>query len=160
MCFKRGDLLYERVVHERQFTQDTIIRMKQFGTGNSLVVYRIGDKLSDQLKMPKDKSVRNMISNVICVLTKPEFEVLMLINEGVADRYFRTEKTGSKPSTFYKTLHHDYHKGSNQIKEYFGKMSDLEIALLLQKYEMTRKKTHPNGMLSLYDLLSEETKRI
>ena len=108
--------------------------MKQFGTGNSLVVYRIGDKLSDQLKMPKDKSVRNMISNVICVLTKPEFEVLMLINEGVADRYFRTEKTGSKPSTFYKTLHHDYHKGSNQIKEYFGNMSDLEIALLLQKF--------------------------
>lgn len=133
--------------------------MKQFGTRNSLVVYRIGDKLSDQLKMPKDKSVRNMISNVICVLTKPEFEVVMLINEGVADRYFRAEKTGSKPSSFYKALHPEYHKGYDQVKEYFGKLSDSELVMLLRKYDMMRKKTHPKGALSFYDLLTDEAKK-
>lgn len=134
------------------------MRMKQFGIENTIAVYRVGDKLSDPLKMPRSELMRNMIGDVSCVLTKPELEVLMLINEGMADRYFRVEKTASKPSSFYTALHPEYHKGYDQVKEYFGKLSDSELVMLLRKYDMMRKKTHPKGALSFYDLLTDEAK--
>ncbi len=160
LCFKREDLLFESIRHERQLSGATLNMIRQSISSGKLRIYRVGDKFSDALKIPNDCFIKEaLIKPETKVLTTPELEILMLIKEGKLKDFLK-EKSKLKPSEFYRRIHPDYSKKSKALVEYFEKMSNKEIVVLFKSYKRLRGKTHKTDELSLYDILSDEAKKI
>lgn len=52
--YKREDLLYEEIIHARQIKGDLIARIQQLNPKEKIKIIRVGDKLSDNLKISKE----------------------------------------------------------------------------------------------------------
>lgn len=89
---------------------------------------RIGDKLSDQLTIPKE--YKGKIKDVKKYCTKPELEMLLIISEGLnAD--FEKEKSKKSPKIFSKE-HIVYHRtrydnSTDFYRNYYGDRIDLLV---------------------------------
>lgn len=131
--FPKEELLGEQIFHLRQIKGEALALIQMLPYQDCVTIYRIGDKLSDQLQIPKN-ILPEKINNIIDISTTPEFEVLFLINEDMYDEYLK-EKSVLKPSEFYKRENSSYNKQSKFVKEYFSKMSRKEIIDLIKLYD-------------------------
>lgn len=84
---------------------------------DSVTIYRVGDKLSGSLKIPK-QILSSKIKQIIDVSTTPEFEILFIIKENLFDEYIKC-KTKIKPSIFFKMHNNEYKKQSKFIIDCF-----------------------------------------
>ncbi len=152
--FKQEELLYETIYHKRQFDNELIAAIQQLGKDDQVDIYRVGDKLSDKLVIPNDftKYAPNRIRSIHDVIISPEFEMLMIINEGKYKDYLKV-KSKKKPSKYYESLHKDYHKQTKYIREYFAKMSNGQIKDLADEYSQKRIRTLKEGQMSINSII-------
>lgn len=80
--FKREELLMEDIYHARQITGELIGYIQLLQNGDVVSIYRVGDKLSDKLTIPKNIITDKIVAKYD-ISTTPEFEVLFLLNEGI-----------------------------------------------------------------------------
>lgn len=150
LIFDRDELVYHEIFHARQFREDLLGRIAALPRNDTIAVYRVGDKLSDRLVIPP--SLKQRIVSVTDISTTPEFEILMIIREGLFQK-FSKKKSSLKPSAFYRTVHPDYHKQSEYVFQYFDGMGKEEIYALVKEYVERRGKTTPKGKKTLALLL-------
>ncbi len=98
LTFNRDDLLDMRPFHARQLDAPQLKPALDAYHGE-LKIFRIGDKLSDKLKISKDLADRISEQRKFC--TKPELEMLFIIAENrLTD--FEKVKSKQKPKLFCK----------------------------------------------------------
>lgn len=148
--YARSELFYEKIFHARQINGALEALVSGLPPEGKVLVYRVGDKLSDRLRIPSSLSSR--IKEVVDISTTPEFEVLLILEEGEYQNYLK-EKSKKKPSEYYKELHPDYRKGSEWVKGYFEELDQKEIKELLERYQRLRGSLLPKGRKSLLDLV-------
>jgi hypothetical protein len=133
-------LLLDEPVHLRQLDEISPI-INLLLVNEEIVIYRIGDTLKDELSLSKFKlRAKNITIYKYC--TKPEIEILVIINEGLYDEYLKTSKN-TKPKSFLSE-----HMPSFNPKEYF-----LENDMSEPLKEYKRIKKHKKDELYLSDLL-------
>jgi len=151
--YSYDDLVYQEVFHARQFDNRILEMINQLPKDEKLSVVRVGDKLSDKLKIPKD--LKQRIVGITKVCTKPEFEILHIIHERKFDDYLK-DKSSLTPSEYYRGLNRGYRKTYGVNQHYFSAFKDGDLIALLKDYDKKRKRTHGKDELSLTDLLKQD----
>lgn len=150
--FKKEELLMEDVYHARQITGELMGYIQLLPSGDTVSIYRIGDKLSDKLIVPTN-IMSEKIKDKYDISTTPEFEVLFLLNENLYDDYLKV-KSIKKPSEFYKEHNKNYKKQSSFVKKYFESMTNDEIIKLIELYVMKHGKAHKPNQLTLKEIIN------
>lgn len=149
--FNRDGLLDMRPFHARQLTSPQLKPALDAYHGD-IEIYRIGDKMSDTLKIPKELSPFIKSQRKFC--TKPELEILLIIGEQLV-REFEKVKSKQKPKDFCKqNIAYKNRKYDNSTDFYDVYYSDRIDALTtaITEYHRTHGK-HKNDEGYLYDLL-------
>ena len=82
LILTREDLIGRKPYNVRQLTHPVIkTEIKHYN--DEIIVYRIGDKQSDEVKVPLDLKDYVSKSRIFKFCTKPELEILLIINEGM-----------------------------------------------------------------------------
>lgn len=149
--FNKEDLLMEDIYHARQITGELIGYIQLLQNEDTVSIYRIGDKLSDKLKIPKS-IISSKIAGKYDISTTPEFEVLFLLKEGLYNKYLKV-KSKLKPSEFYKMHNNSYKKQASFVTDYFEKMDNDEIIELIELYVSKHGKAHKNNQLTLKEII-------
>lgn len=149
--FKKEELLMEDIYHARQITGELIVYIQLLQSGDTVSIYRIGDKLSDKLTIPKN-IIPDKIVGKYDISTTPEFEVLFLLNEGIYDDYLKVKST-MKPSEFYKKHNKNYKKQSTFVTKYFQELDNDEIIELINLYVTKHGKAHKPNQLTLKEII-------
>ncbi len=114
------------------------------GFTEKITVLRILDSRREQFKL--SKAYEHKI-DVINIITAPEIEMLVILNEG---KYEDFKKSGKKPSDFCKTdLKYPNVKNTDFVRQYFSNTDNLLTAIR----EYKRVSRIPNGEYTLSDLL-------
>ena len=150
--FKKEELLMEDVYHARQITGELMGYIQLLPSGDTVSIYRIGDKLSDKLIVPTN-IMSEKIKDKYDISTTPEFEVLFLLNENIYDDYLKV-KSIKKPSEFYKEHNKNYKKQSSFVKKYFESMTNDKIIKLIELYVMKHGKAHKPNQLTLKEIIN------
>ncbi len=151
--FSQDDLLGLVPYHARQITKSGQVRAELNMYPGKVDVYRIGDKQSDKLLIPKD--YKDKIAQVEKYCTKPELEILLIIAEGKLDEY---EKVKSKmsPKEFAKINiklgKKKYDNSTKFYSDYFEKNVQLLVDAI-KEYQQIRSKSHAKDEKCLADLL-------
>ena len=156
--FSKDELLMEEVFHKRQIDGEPVGYIQTLQFGDTVDIFRIGDKLSDSLKIPRSilpEKVRDKFK--ICTL--PEFEILFILNEGLYEDYIKM-KTEEKPSVFYGRFDSKYKKQSAYVEKYFDDMNAQDIIKLVDLYVQKRGKTHKKDQLTLQSILKRTKKEL
>ena len=147
--FSRSDLIGLKPYHARQLTHPVIITELKHYNGPTTIL-RIGDVQKDELKIPKDLQRIVSKKNVIKYCTKPEIEILFIINENILKDY---QKSKLIPSEYIKKHFHqkgiNYTKSNEFFKDYYKNIQDLINNL----EEYKRLKRHSKDELYLVDLI-------
>lgn len=98
LIIKRKDLLNREVFFSRQIknTPNLRIALRTYNNPN-IEIWRIGDKQTDKLEIPKE--FENIIdkSKIYRFCTKPELEILLIINKDLIKEYNKVKsKTSAK----------------------------------------------------------------
>ena len=131
-----------------------IIRCRSAGTferrylnvrmGFKLTVIRVLDSRRENFKLSRPYCDRVEVINVI---TAPEIEMLIILNEG---RYDQFKKSGMKPSEYCKQIFKNENlKSRKWVKEYFRNIDDLLRSIRLYEHVSDVRK----GEHTLQDLL-------
>ncbi len=151
LVFNRDDLLDMRPFHARQLDAPQL-KPALDSYQDKVVVYRIGDKLSDKLKIPKDMADRISEQRKFC--TKPELEMLFIIAEQLTSQFGKV-KSKQKPKEFCKQTvvfnRQHYNNSTSFYEDYFGSRIDLLINSITE-YHRTHGKHNPDEGY-LFDLL-------
>lgn len=150
--FNKEQLLMEEIYHARQITGQLIGNIQSLPIGDTVNIYRIGDKLSDKLKIPKE-ILPEKINCKYDISTTPEFEILFLLNENLYDDYMKV-KSFKKPSEYYKEYNRKYKKQASFVKEYFNSMTNEEIINLINLYVKKHGKSHKDNQLTLKEIIN------
>ena len=110
-------------------------------TTEEIIVYRIGDTLTDELDL-RGFEARSITVKKIC--TKPEIELLIIIQEGLLNA-FEKSKSFIRPKEFIKM-----HRPKIDIKDYFN---EHDMSESIRKYKQIKK--HSKGLGYLADLLKQ-----
>lgn len=143
----------ENIYHARQITGELVGYIQLLPNEDMVSIYRIGDKLTDELTIPKS-IIKTKISGKHDISTTPEFEILFILNEGLYEEYLKT-KSSKKPSVFYKEHNKRYKKQFSFVKEYFDNMSSEEIISLIKLYGKKHGHSHKKNRLSLEEIIIE-----
>ncbi len=151
--FRREELLMEDVYHARQINGVLVGYIQLLPSEDTVSIYRIGDKLSDDLTIPKSilKGKRN---GKYDISTTPEFEILFILNEGLYEEYLKV-KSVEKPNVFYKKHNKNYKKQASFVKDYFSVMTNEEIVSLIDLYVRKHGHAHKINQLTLKDIIIE-----
>ncbi len=152
--FDVKELLFEQSFHKRQIDDEMLSIIRQLPFNDKVVVYRVGDKLSEKFDVRK-KDIPGKITEVYKVCTLPELEMLFIINEGLFDDYMKV-KSSLSPSEYYKSKNKKYKKQATFVMDYFDDMEVDEIKKLFKLYCEKRSKVHDKDQYSLLDLLKQE----
>lgn len=151
LIFRKEELLMEQVFHSRQLKGKLIGFIQGIRNEDTVDIYRVGDKLSDDIIIPRTILSRK-IANKFKICTLPEFEILFILKEDFFDEYMK-EKNRKKASVFYKEKNHKYKKQSSFVEQYFELMPNNEIIELIDLYVKKRKKAHKSDQLTLKELI-------
>lgn len=147
LCFTKDDLLNLCPFQARQLTSSQLKPALDAYHGE-LVIYRIGDKMSDKLKIPKEYG---NIVHVQKFCTLPELEMLLIIAEGLFDEYKKVKSTQS-PKEFCKrniTFNRQRYNNSTVFYEnYFSGRIDLLVNAIKQYRHLHHTHTREEGYLS------------
>ncbi len=138
-----NDMLDEQVFHKRQIDEYLYTLIRALPKSERITIIRVGDTLTDALYI--ENNYRHLFLEEIKVCTKPELEILMIINEGLLKDF---NKTNLKPSVFLRTKKIGYSKNYEYIHDYFIKT---KLKELLQEYK--RIKLHLKDEHYLIDFL-------
>ncbi len=116
------DMLDLRPHQKRQIVPSLHALIRQLPSDEKVTILKIGDKLSDRLTIPKDIQLKILSEIKYC--TKPEFEILIILAEGLYEAYQKV-KSKKKPKIFAKEniIHNNQRYTNTQtwIKSYFSK---------------------------------------
>lgn len=152
--FTRDDLIGRRPYPIRQLNNPMIkAELKHYGL--PVKIYRVGDKQTDKLVIPKE--LKNIVSSqeIYKFCTKPEMEMLIILGEKLEKEYEKVKSIQS-PKTFakknIKLNGKFYDQSSNFLEEYYSGSNIKKLILSIKKYK-TYKKQHNKDELYLADLL-------
>jgi acetyltransferase, GNAT family len=149
--FSRDELLDMRPFHARQLNCSQLKPALDAYHGK-IKVYRIGDKLSDKLKIPKELQQTFESQEKFC--TKPELEILFIIAENRTADYEKV-KSKQSPKDFCKQNivfnRKKYDNSSNFYTAFFQNRIDL-LTDTITEYRRTHGKHRPDEHY-LFDLL-------
>lgn len=147
----RDDLVDLRPFHARQLKSTAIQTALRVYPGKDIKILRIGDSMSDFLKIPKDMEDRFVGVEKYC--TKPELEMLLIIAEGMAAEYDKV-KSKEKAKNFakknIKNGRKRYDNSSDFYLDYFDDNVD-KLVEAIREYKRTKKHNAGEGFLA--DLL-------
>ena len=156
-CFTRDDLIGRRPYPIRQLNNPTI-KSELKHNGKPVQVFRVGDKQNDKFPIPKD--LKGIISSkeIYKFCTKPEVEILLILNEGLEKEYekvksFQSPKSFAKNNIRYNGKKYD--QSSVFFKEYFGGTNVKKLIDSINKYK-AYKKHHDKDELYLADKLKNK----
>lgn len=149
--YSQNELVFEQSFHKRQIDDELLLIIRQLPYEDKVIVYRVGDKLSDKFDNRK-KDIPGKIIEVNRVCTLPELEMLFIINENMFDEYMKF-KSSFSPSEFYKSKNKKYKKQAAFVTGYFENMDSEDIRKLIKRYDEKRGKVHAKDQYSLFDLL-------
>lgn len=152
--FTRDDLIGRRSYPVRQLNNPTIkSELKLYGL--PVKVYRIGDKQSDKLVIPRD--LNNIVSSkeIYKFCTKPELEMLLILNEKLEKEYEKVKSVYSPKEFAKRNIRYNgrkYDQSSDFLITYFGGTNIKKLIANINKYK-TYKKQHNKDELYLADIL-------
>ena len=152
LIFTEDDLLGLTPYHARQIAKSGQVKTELNMYGGQVEIIRIGDKQSDELKIPRE--YKDMIVSVKKYCTKPELEILLIIAEG---KYNEFQKVKSKisPKDFAKKeiIFHGtrYNNSTKFYEDYFGDRPDMLRDSILEYCRIN--KGHGKEELYLSELL-------
>ena len=157
LCFTRDDLIGRRPYPIRQLSNPTIkSELKHYGL--PVKEYRVGDKQNDKLTIPKDLKVIVSSKEIYKYCTKPELEMLLILNEGLEKEYEKV-KSSQSPKTFAKKniRYNDkkYDQSSEFLEGYYGGSNVKNLIDNIKKYK-TYKRQHDRDELYLADILKSD----
>lgn len=116
------------------------------GFTEKITVLRVLDSRKESFRLSKPYEHKIEVINII---TAPEIEMLVILNEG---KYSEYKKSGKKPSDFCRTdLQISKVKNYDFVKRYFSDVNALIAAIL----EYKRVSNIPKGEYALCDLLKQ-----
>lgn len=149
--FTRDDLLDMRPFHSRQLNSSQLKPALDSYHGD-LVIYRVGDTMTDSLKIPKELSLSIIEQKKFC--TKPELEMLFIISENLVAQYSKV-KSKERPKSFCKkniTINRKKYDNSTVFyQSYFGNNID-GLVWAITEYKRIHSK-HKSDEGYLFDLL-------
>ena len=152
LIFTEDDLLNLIPYHARQIGNNAAVRTALNLYQGDVQVIRIGDKLSDELKIPRE--YKSKIKDVKKYCTKPELEMLLIISESI-EKEFEKVKSNTSPKTFSKENvvynRTRYDNSTAFYREYYGERIDLLVDSI-KRYKQLKGK-HQKDELYLADLL-------
>ena len=155
LCFTRDDLIGRRPYPIRQLSNPTIKSELQH-YGLPVKLYRIGDKQSDKLSIPKD--LKGIVSSkeIYKYCTKPELEILLILNEGLEKEYEKVKSSHSPKIFAKKNIRYNgkkYDQSSEFLTEYFGGSNIKNLVKSIKKYKIYKR--HDKNELYLADILKK-----
>ncbi|MCD8041035.1 MAG: GNAT family acetyltransferase [Clostridia bacterium] len=143
LAFSRDDLLDMRPFHARQLDASQLKPALDAYHGE-LKIYRVGDKLTDKLKISKDLADKITEQRKFC--TKPELEILFIIAENrLTD--FEKVKSKQKPKQFCKQNivfnRKKYDNSTAFYENYFSGRIDILVDAIIE-YHRTHGKHKPD----------------
>lgn len=154
LCFTRDDLIGRRPYPIRQLSHPTIkTELKHYG--QPVKVYRVGDKQTDKFPIPKD--IKNIVSSseIYKYCTKPELEMLLILNEGLEREYEKVKSSESPKMFAKKNIKYNgrkYDQSSEFLAMYYGKDNVVNLIANIKQYK-NYKKQHNRDELYLADIL-------
>lgn len=150
--FDRSDLIGLKPYAVRDLNNPFIkTELKLYG--KPVIIYRIGDKQTDKLSIPKELSGIVNKKDIYKYCTKPELEILLIINEKLLKDYEKVKSIES-PKTFAKKNikfnGKKYDQSSEFLKNYYSDIN--KLIKNLKEYKKYKKK-HNKDELYLADLL-------
>lgn len=146
LIFEKENLIEEEILRCRK-GKDFEERYLKKGFSEKITVYRILDSRRENFKLSPAYAKK---VDVINVITAPEIEMLVVLNEGM---YLELKKTRVKPSEFCKSkLKYKEIKTYDFVKTYFANIDILIHAI----YEYKRISNVQNGEWTIFDLLKKE----
>ena len=143
LIFDRKEMLDEKVLRCRSASAFET-RYLRMGFTDTITVYRVLDSRREQFRL--SKAYEHKV-DVINVVTAPEIEMLIILNE---DRYDDFKKSGVKPSAFCITVLRLHSvKSYDFVRDYFSDPQVLVAAI--KKY--TEVSRVPKGEWTLLDLI-------
>ena len=150
LLFNTEDLIGLVPYHARQLDSPVVQSALNMYSG-PFDIYRIGDTQTDKLRIPGH--LKSRIGSISKICTKPELEILLIINENLIHVWQRSEK---RPKDFAKKeiqfQRRRYDNSSQFYEEYYGRRIDLLIENLK---EYKRTKRHDRDELFLADFIRE-----
>ena len=153
LIFGEDDLLGLTPYHARQIVRNAQVRTElNMYPENDVYVIRIGDKQGDKLKIPDE--YKRKIVEVKKYCTKPEVEMLLIINEGLVSDFDKTKSTIS-PKVFAKQHiccgRKRYDDSTQFYRDYYSGDVD-KLVYAICEYKRSRG-AHQKDELYLADLL-------
>lgn len=152
LIFSEDDLLNLVPYHARQINNNAAVKTALNLYHGEVQVFRVGDKLNDELKIPKN--YKGQITEIKKYCTKPELEMLLIISEH-EEASFEKVKSSMTPKIFAKE-HIIYHRSrydnsTSFYREYYGERIDLLVDTI-KRYRQLKGK-HQKDERYLADLL-------
>lgn len=152
LIFAKDDLLNLVPYHARQIGNNAAVRTALNLYHGDVEVLRIGDKLNDELKVPREYKGR--IKGIKKYCTKPELEILLIISENIDSKFEKVKsktspKTFSKENVIYNRTRYD--NSTAFYRDYYGERIDLLVDTI-KRYKQLKGK-HQKDELYLADLL-------
>lgn len=149
--FTRDDLLDLRPFHARKL-ESAHLKPVLEAYHSDIIIYRIGDKISDKLTIPKNFCCNILEEKKFC--TKPELEMLLIFAEGKEKEYEKNKST-EKPKVFCKKCikynNRKYDNSTEFYNLYFKNRIDLLINSIIKYKEKNH--SHKKNEGYLFDLL-------
>ena len=152
LIFTSDDLLNLVPYHARQIATSSVVKTALNLYPGQVTVLRIGDKLSDTLKIPK--AYIDQITDVKKYCTKPELEMLLIITENLQKK-FEKVKAKTTPKSFCKNnICYNRQKYDNSTKFYYNYYENrVDLLISAIKCYKKLKGKHEKDELYLADLL-------
>lgn len=152
--YSEDDLLGVTPYHARQISTSGQVKTELNIYSGEVEVIRIGDKQSDELRIPKEYA--NKIVSIKKYCTKPELEILLILAEDMIDEYNKV-KSKVKPKEFAKAHisinGKRYNNSTGFYIEYFENRPQLLKNVIIQYAEHNKSHSKDEGYLR--ELLKE-----
>lgn len=149
LIFDEDNLLGLTPYHARQISKSAQVKLELNMYSGRVDVIRIGDKQSDELKVPKE--YKEKINSVEKYCTKPELEMLLIIAEGLESE-FQKVKSNESPKEFAKeNIKYNGVKYNNSTKfyeDYFGTRPELLYDSIIKYHEINKGHKKGEGYLA------------
>ncbi len=155
LVFNEDDLIGQRV-YSAKTLNNSLIQTELKNYNEPVIIYRIGDTQKNDLKIPKEYKKIIDPTRIFKYCTKPELEILLIINEGKIKEF---EKSNDKPSVFakenikYEGKH--YSKNVKFINNYYSCDRVKMLINNIKEYKRIKKGSHAKDELFLADLLKK-----
>lgn len=143
----RDDLVGREIYHARQIKKSPFVKTQLSIYGGDVEIWRIGDKQTDKLDIPKE--FRTQIKNVKKYCTLPELEILLILSENMYKEYEKT-KSQKHPKQFAKeniVFNKKRYKGETKFYEdYYGG----DVPKLIRAIQEYKQRNHAHNVEQHY----------